>query len=109
MSNPALLDVTEATLPQMLDVNALLHETVFTALLNTGVIVPHYPLWIDRPDEGWLEVHYREHQSWSNALNLGTPPDLGTLDIQDEQQFQQWLVNHAGHHTIVSQALGLDS
>lgn len=90
-----------------LDTNALVHETVFGALLTQGIVTQHYPLWIDKPDESWIDVHYREHLAWSSALNIGSPPDLGAVDFQNETAVQAWLVTHALHHELVSLALGL--
>src|SRR5258708_37048172 len=98
----------EDSMLEFLDLNALAHETIFTALLSTGVITDHYPIWTDgKIDRDWLLVHAAEHRAWSQALNLSNPPDIDEVDPEDQGQMSDWLQTHALHHQIVNEALGL--
>lgn len=101
------IDVDAEHMPQFMDLNALAHETVFTALLAGGAVVQHYPLWSDAPSPDWLDVHFQEHLSWSVELSLALPPDLSVLDMENEQAVRAWLANHYLHHLVVSQVMGI--
>lgn|SRR3990172_12190482 len=101
------IDFDPSAASAFFDLNALAHETIFTALLASGVVLEHYPMWTDRVSPDWLEIHYREHQAWSSALNLAAPPDLGMVDFETDASRQAWLQNHYLHHARVAQALSL--
>lgn len=92
---------------EFLDMNSFAHETTQGALLLSGVIVEHYPMFTEDADADWKQIHYAEHLAWSNALTLGTPPDLALVDLDDPGQAADWLTLHAAHHLLVNQTLGL--
>jgi hypothetical protein len=93
---------------QLFDANFLLHETINNQLLSLGIVLPHFPLWVDESaDQDWLEAHNREHQSWSAALNIGEIPSLDTVDFKDDVMANDWIQRHLQHHSIVASALGL--
>ena len=93
---------------EFLDMNALAHQTVHNALLDNQIAVDQYPLWtMAGVDKDWLLVHAIEHKAWSVALSLSNPPDLDSVDFNDKAQTEDWLNNHALHHTQVALALGL--
>jgi hypothetical protein len=90
------------------DGNAMVHETVFNALLDLGIAIEHYPLWrTGTNDADWLFIHDKEHKAISDALNLGTSPDLGVVDWKDQGQVTDWMQNHFLLHQQYEQVLGL--
>lgn len=101
------IDITPENAPQFFAVNAMAHETVFTALLSQGVVVPHYPLWVDALDRTWLDVHYEEHLSWSRQLAIPLPPDLSEVDFDDASATRQWAIEHLLHHQLVALEMDL--
>lgn len=92
---------------EFLDLNALAHQTTHNALLEQGVTVEQYPMWTNEAGNNWLNIHYAEHLAWNNALTLGTPPDLETVDLHDPFQVADWLTNHTALHALVNEELGL--
>lgn len=89
------------------DANAIAHETIFVTLLGNGVTIQHYPMWTDEPTDDWQQVHYHEHLSWSVELGVPLPPDISGIDFEDAAARQNWLYEHAQHHELVAQALGI--
>lgn len=92
---------------QFLDMNALAHQTVHNALLQSGVVAEQYPMWTDDADHDWREIHYAEHITWNVALGITTPPDLVEVDFENEDSASDWLNNHSALHLLVNQALSL--
>lgn len=98
----------ENSMIEFLDLNALAHETIFTALLDLDFPTEHYPLWSDgKMNQDWLLTHAAEHRAWSSALSLNNAPDLDAVEPTDPDQMADWLNDHALHHQIVNEALGL--
>ena len=96
-------------LREFIDLNAMVHETIFNTLLGTfQIMIEHYPLWSQKVDDkDWLLVHDKEHKAISDALNLGVPPDLNTVDFNDREQASEWLQNHYLLHQQINLVLGL--
>lgn len=103
-----LTDVTKENAAVFFDENALAHETVFNTLLATGVVVQHYPMWTDDAGADWQQVHYQEHLSWSVELGVALPPDLNIVDFDNAQARQSWVYEHALHHQLVAEVLGIN-
>lgn len=94
---------------EMLDYNALAHETIFRALMETGVVISHYPLFtFGGEDEQWRLVHADEHRAIAVALGISGPPtSLEDVDFRDSNQYDGWIADHAAHHNQIASALGL--
>lgn len=99
----------EEAFREMLDYNALVHDTIYRALLEAGTLIPHYPLFTFGGDDAdWRFVHAAEHRSIAAALNIsGAGADLEAVDFEDENQYDAWLTQHAAHHGAIAGALGL--
>lgn len=111
MSILPLIDIdieSPDSLAEFLDVNALAHETIFTAILDSGVVTDHYPLWTNGTiDPDWLQTHAAEHEAWSAVLGLSNVVELDQVDPEDPAQMADWFNDHALHHQRVNEALGL--
>lgn len=107
MDLSGFIDVPPGGEQAFFDLNAQAHETVFNTLLSAGFVIEHYPLWVDEPDDAWLEQHYQEHVAWSVELGLPPPPNLRQLNMDDAQARASWLQTHYLHHLVVSQQLNL--
>lgn len=95
-------------LSEFMDINALAHETIFTSILEAGVVVDHYPLTTDgKMNFDWLLTHATEHRAFSEVLGLNNAPDLDAVDPDDKAQMADWFNDHALHHQLVDEALGL--
>lgn len=93
---------------EFLDLNAIAHQTIHNTLLEAGFVVAQYPLYtMAGIDKDWLLVHASEHRAWSSVLSLGDPPDIDSANFDDQRAMDDWLTNHALHHSLVAQTLGL--
>lgn len=92
---------------EMLDYNALAHETIFNTLLGAGTIISHYPLFtFGGDDEDWRLVHAQVHGAIAAALDIGTV-QLDDVDFKDPEQYEAWISDHASHHSQIAAALGI--
>ena len=109
----SLLDIlipnikNEESTQEFLDINAIEHQTVHNVLLEQGFAVAQYPLFATDINKDWLLVHAAEHRVWSNVLGLPNPPDLDSVDFENEVGAADWFNSHELHHLLVSFALGL--
>jgi hypothetical protein len=108
----ALQDVEfgdEEALREMLDFNALAHETIFGALLDTGVIIPHYPLFtMAGEDQDWRLVHAAEHRAIADALAISGPStSFEDVNFHNQEEYDGWVSDHAAHHSLIAEALGI--
>jgi hypothetical protein len=91
-----------------LDVNFMAHETVNGALLELGLVISHYPLQEDGSTiADWKLTHAAEHRAIAIALGLPGAPPLDEVDFEKEQQFDDWLGQHAQHHDLIAATLGI--
>lgn len=94
---------------EMLDYNAVAHEAIFTAMLEQGLVISHYPLFtFGGEDDEWKLVHASEHEAIASALGISAPvADLEAVDFNDAEQYEGWISDHAMHHSQIASALGL--
>lgn len=97
-----------AAVKEFVDLNAMAHETIYNTLTGTlGITIEHYPLFSGDDDQNWAFVHDKEHKAISDALNLGLPPDLSTVNWKDVEESSDWLQDHYLMHQQIAQILGI--
>lgn len=93
-----------------LDGHALEHDVINQKLLQLGVTVPQYNLlfWDDKPSvvQSWLQAHQTTHQIIDNALNI-TSVDFSQVDLTQNDQWFEWMDDHASEHQNIRQILGI--
>jgi len=83
-------------------VNGLQHKLYNYMLQELGVTLAGYDL-IDLDDtkdsrEDWLSNHYKAHETLAVVLHLAAPPDLLDIELNDDNQFSNWLQIHQQIH-----------
>ena len=92
--------------------HALEHDVINQKLLqiNRPVSVPSFNLlfWDDKPSivQSWLQAHETAHQIIDGALNI-TSVDFSQVDLTDNDQWFEWMEDHANEHSIIRQILGI--
>lgn len=88
------------------------HQQVYSQIIAQETLTnapTYYPLF-DFPREenqDYLLDHWRVHQSNASLLGITNLPDLSTVDLSDQGQFQDWLAQHAIVHLNEMVALGI--
>lgn len=90
-------------------IHGLSHQTVYNAMLQKNIVPTYYPLFdFPRKDnDGYLLDHWQVHQSNAQLLGIPDLPDLSTVDLSNEGEFQDWLAQHAIVHLNENVALGI--
>ena len=84
------------------------HEEIFKTMLTVGQIAGHYPLDYDPKNERWKEVHAQEHDNINQVLGISPVlPNLADVDLNDPDEFDNWMYNHAIVHQQIRTALGM--
>lgn len=83
--------------------HGLTHQTVYEALLYVSdmTTVPvYYPLYVfpRRGNNEYLLNHYYTHLANARVLGIVGLPDLSTVDLEDDQQRDDWMKLHADVH-----------
>jgi len=99
--------VDPASVHEFLDYNALAHQSIHSALLERGFVTSQFPLTYDAIDHDFLRTNAAECRDWADAIGLGLPPDLSTVDPDNRSEMLDWLNNYQNFMTQVSFALGL--
>ena len=90
--------------------NELNHQQQQEAMLKAGLDADYAPLYSGpKVDQNWLGTHYMVHLDQFEKLGLGADnlPDISQCDFSDEQQFADWMADHAYIHDVVNSVLGL--
>ena len=95
------------SLTALFDANEIQHARVSVNLAQQGVLSAYPMAATPMPDENWKRHHSDEHNFWLAVLNLASPGELSSYDMEDPVQFAQWCDIHAQHHDLVNAALGL--
>ena len=88
--------------------HGLAHQKIAQVMFGNSNFYTTYPLF-ETPgqDRNWLLVHQAEHQSIFNLLGMTGLPDLATVDLKDEDQFDDWMQQHDDVHRRINAALGI--
>jgi hypothetical protein len=96
------------SLREFFDMNTIAHEEIFGALLESGIIIEHYPLDADPTDyHDWAFVHDKMHRAEADALGLAGTVDLSQIDFGNAEQASAWAQDHYLLHQLEAQALGI--
>lgn len=98
----------QVSVDMFIDRNDQVHNSIFLTLLEVGVLTSRQPLSpynIHSPD--WLRLNYADHVRWSLELDIPLPQGMDEVDFRDPMQALDFISNHADHHALVAQALGL--
>jgi len=87
--------------------NEIAHVAFGTALARLGHIIASPPP-IGNPNEShdWLNDHWHRHRDECVTLGIAVP-DLSSVDLQDEEQYRDWMLLHGELHTQQNKALGI--
>lgn len=108
MTNFVDVDVKdENSVRAFLSQNAFSHQAIHNALLEQGIVVSSSPMFWEKIDQDFLNVHQEEHLAWAQALGLNLGTDFASVDPSDQKQMQDWLAHHSDVTVIVAQTLGL--
>jgi transketolase N-terminal domain/subunit len=83
------------------------HESIYDALLQSGLIITHYPLTDMGDDKDWLNSHSQEHISIADAMGVSVGFDLSAVDFENKDDTAMWMAAHSDLHTFINQTLGL--
>lgn len=87
--------------------NSASHQSIKDALNELDLSITSFI--IDRIDDEneWLLVHNDVHQQEYDLLGLTGLPDLVSVDLNDNEQYQDWMNRHVLAHQQVNLTLGL--
>ena len=89
--------------------NEIAHVSIGSALARLGYVVSSPPP-IGNPNEthDWLLDHWQRHRD--ECVPLGIPvPDLSSVDLQQEEQYLDWMQQHGDLHAQQNLRLGITS
>lgn len=89
--------------------HGMAHERIYAAMLQKGFMLNHYPLFDLERQSDWKLIHYSEHQSLYRALKLTGLPDLATVNLDQKDEFEDFMLYHAQVHSVLNVALGITS
>lgn len=97
----------EAAWEIFLQQHALAHQAVAAALAAKGksvsvVIMPDPVTSL----EDWLMTNNQAHQQEVTAIGLNVA-NINDVDLEDKEQYEQWMLLHAQIHAATNNALGL--
>ena len=95
--------------------NDLAHQAVSVKLQTQGFVVPVYPLSDAFGDmKEWLQLHNDAHQQELNLISGSAGQntasyqiDMASVDLSDEQEYNDWMQGHGDIHAYVNSLLGL--
>ncbi|HEY6254037.1 MAG TPA: hypothetical protein VI685_29135 [Candidatus Angelobacter sp.] len=77
---------------------------------TTPIFIPDYnfALWSDdkKVQAAWLEAHEATHQALRTFTGV-SGIDLADVDLSQDDQFFEWMDDHAAEHADLRGALGL--
>src|SRR5690348_4607259 len=96
MDFDALADVTFGSVESLepfLFENGIQHQLFRDTLMDTGVLVPSFPIIDVDPDnlDDWLLAHQVEHQFFAAQLNLSNPFNMLDVDWNKQDDFFDWI------------------
>ena len=97
------------SLQKFLFENALQHRLFAEIIMDAGYSVPRFPLFdadVKILDD-WLMSHQVEHQALAGLLSLENPFNLLDVNLNIEEQFQDFLSSHLYLHEQIAARLGL--
>lgn len=78
--------------------------------LNPPVQVPEYDIyaWSDEPEivQLWLNTHEQIHAALRTVANV-SGIDLSLVDLGDEQEWFEWMDDHAQEHRLLRTAFSI--
>jgi hypothetical protein len=83
------------------------HEKVFSVLSSLGKSLNHYPLFDLQENTDWKLIHQSEHESIFRLLGLTGLPDLTSIDLDKQEEFEDWMAYHAQVHARINAFLGI--
>jgi hypothetical protein len=76
------------------------------------IFIPDYnfALWSDEKTvtSAWLEAHQTAHQALRTFTGV-SGIDLADVDLTQDDQFFEWMDDHADEHSLIREALGITS
>lgn len=91
-------------------VHKLSHTQIVTYFQNHGLAsleaLPE-DVGLDHDPPSWLQVHDYIHHQIGAALNQQGVPDLQTVNLQNEDEFYDWMQVHGELHDAINAITGL--
>lgn len=89
-------------------VHGLAHDKFAEVMYPLGFVYTTYPLY-DTPnyDRDWLMTHQQEHESIFAQLGLTGLPDLATVDLKKNDEYDDWMEQHQLIHEQINSFLGI--
>lgn len=85
------------------------HHTVYQAIMAQDLLPVYTDMFSFQREDNtdFLLDHWRVHQSNALLLGIQLPYDLSSADLSDQNQYTDWLAQHAIIHANENQALGI--
>lgn len=88
--------------------HGLSHDKIASVMYGNGNTFITYPLYDTTTYEhDWLLDHQAEHESIYAQLGLTGLPDLATVDMKKQDEYQTWLLQHQQVHQLINATLGI--
>jgi len=89
--------------------HGLAHQTIYLEIgrLNGGGDKKFPLIDFQKFDKDWLENHNIEHISISNALNIVGTPDISTVNFENQDEVDNWMLTHNSLHKQIDQLLNI--
>ena len=89
-------------------VHGLAHDKIAAVMYPLGFVYTTYPLY-ETPNYNidWLLTHQEEHQSIFAQLGMTGLPDLASVDLKKDEEYQDWMLLHQQVHQQINSFLGI--
>lgn len=90
-------------------IHGQMHQTAYLAMLRADKPPMFYPMFgfPRRDNQEYLLDHWTVHQSMARLLGLTGVPDLSVVNLEDREQYENWLQLHAAVHAAENKALSI--
>ena len=89
--------------------NEIAHINFAAKLAQKGVVITNViPVGSPYEDTNWMFDHWARHQEECSHLGIAVP-DLSVVDLNNEEQYLDWMQLHGQLHQFQNLALGITS
>jgi hypothetical protein len=89
--------------------NGMALQKIYDVMTLQSKIFTYYPLMDAADDSNWLLLLDQEMRSIYDHLGLTDLPDLASVDLRKQDEFEDFMLNYAQAITTVNASLGITS
>jgi len=89
--------------------NGVAMQRIYDVMTSQDKLFTYYPLMDANDDSNWLLLVDQTMRSIYNTLGLTDLPDLASVDLRKQDEFEDFMLNYAQAVQVVNTTLGINS